>query len=271
MAVWYHGAMETIAVSIFRTHAERVGWWRCAVAAVCMYVSLPLFMYIHASVTLLYYKIFVRPLLALPPLRARDHVILDRYDISGLTWFDRINCLYCEYANGVTHLFQSEVDQVANTHTRISVFKGILLSIYLIPQTLLLIIGMLVITLPTHILVQLLGLHRASHKHITTRLRNEQYAYHYFQPYRALLRLYKLSAALAAYNLEQIESAWCPIKHLERAGISLPAHHKNFIDRSDLANVQDTLAAKGSVSDRLPKNVDAARGFDCSGGEHCGS
>ena len=37
----------------------------------------------------------------IPRVRRRDYVVIDRTKLAYLTLFQKFNCLYCEYANGV--------------------------------------------------------------------------------------------------------------------------------------------------------------------------
>ena len=37
----------------------------------------------------------------IPILERRKYVILDRYKLGKLTFWQKLNCLYCEYANGI--------------------------------------------------------------------------------------------------------------------------------------------------------------------------
>ncbi len=37
----------------------------------------------------------------IPLIERKKYVILDRYKLGKLTFWQKINCLYCEYANGV--------------------------------------------------------------------------------------------------------------------------------------------------------------------------
>lgn len=41
------------------------------------------------------------PLYGLPLVKRKEYLLLDRWRIQELAWYDRINCLYCEYANGL--------------------------------------------------------------------------------------------------------------------------------------------------------------------------
>ncbi len=42
----------------------------------------------------------------IPRVRRRDHLMFDRARLSGLGWLDKLNCIYCEYANGVVAYVQ---------------------------------------------------------------------------------------------------------------------------------------------------------------------
>lgn len=37
----------------------------------------------------------------IPRVKRREHVVLDRVKLTQLGFFDKLNCLYCEYGNGV--------------------------------------------------------------------------------------------------------------------------------------------------------------------------
>jgi hypothetical protein len=48
------------------------------------------------------------PLYRLEYVKRSEYIRLDRYKLPYLTWADTINCLYCEYANGLLH-YVSEI------------------------------------------------------------------------------------------------------------------------------------------------------------------
>lgn len=68
-------------------------------AAVVIYSMIVPFVFIDASVAL-YHAVYFRAF-GLPFVRRKDHVILDRGRLAGLNFGQRMNCLYCDYANGV--------------------------------------------------------------------------------------------------------------------------------------------------------------------------
>jgi hypothetical protein len=43
------------------------------------------------------------PLYGIPLVKRKDYVKYDRHRLEYLTFFDKINCTYCAYANGMAH------------------------------------------------------------------------------------------------------------------------------------------------------------------------
>jgi hypothetical protein len=55
------------------------------------------------------------PLYRLEYVKRNEYIKLDRYKLPYLTWADKINCLYCEYANGLFH-YVSEIAAVTEKY-----------------------------------------------------------------------------------------------------------------------------------------------------------
>ncbi|TAN50420.1 MAG: hypothetical protein EPN21_08960 [Methylococcaceae bacterium] len=47
------------------------------------------------------YQALCFPVYGIPKVRRRDYVLMDRGKLAYLTPFQKLNCIYCEYANGV--------------------------------------------------------------------------------------------------------------------------------------------------------------------------
>ena len=47
------------------------------------------------------YQFFCFPVYGIPKVRRRDYVIMDRHKLGYLNWFEKMNCVYCEYVNGM--------------------------------------------------------------------------------------------------------------------------------------------------------------------------
>ena len=113
--------------------------------------------------------------------------------------------------------------------------------------------GLAFTTIVLNVLAKVLGLHRGSLKRIKQKLEEDEYASGYNQFHRKLIVSYKMVSMVIAYNLEQIESAWCPLKHIEREGQVLPVHHDKFVSRDDLGGMKEVLLDSGTVSEKKPK------------------
>lgn len=55
----------------------------------------------------IYFRIFDIPL-----LERKKYVILDRYKLGKLTFWQKFNCFYCEYANGIVAYAKAVVNQM---------------------------------------------------------------------------------------------------------------------------------------------------------------
>ena len=244
---------ESVIVSIFGSHMRRIGLLRTAIGGGAMYLTVPLFVFLHLSVTLVLYRFLLAPLLALPRLRARDYLIFDRHRIDRLHWFDKANCWFCAYANGTITLMNDELDRLAHTRRGASAAAMVLIAAYTLVNVVLLFIGLVMSTVVLAIISKALGLHRGSLRRVKLALRQADYAASYRPLWRELIVFYKVVAMVIAYNLEQIESGWCPLKHLERGDQVLPAHHARFLGRDQLDELAQVLSTVGTVSAKKPK------------------
>lgn len=80
------------------------------IAAVACYICIfPLFMidiFIWQFQNI-YFRNFQIPL-----IQRSQYIVLDRFSLSKLTFWQRINCLYCEYANGLIAFAKAVVNQM---------------------------------------------------------------------------------------------------------------------------------------------------------------
>ena len=80
------------------------------VAAISSYICIfplilmDIFLYQFQNI---YFRIF-----DIPHIRRRDYVVLDRYKLAKLTFWQKFNCLYCEYANGLVGYAKAVVNQM---------------------------------------------------------------------------------------------------------------------------------------------------------------
>jgi hypothetical protein len=245
---------ETIAFSIFRTHVRRIGAPRTFIGGFLMYLSYLEFIFIHLTSIIVLYGLMIAPMFKTKRFRIGDYVILDRGKIAGMTRFDRVNCEFCGYANGTTKLWNDELDAIAGAELgRGKLLRKLVVATYSVFLAIFSACNFVLSKILFAIIALFLGYHMASTKATRDRLRAEGYASSYPLPMRALLRFAKVYAETLLTNLEQIESSWCPLKHLERAENVIPAHHERFYEHGEFEKVLQVLARDGTVSPRKPR------------------
>lgn len=239
---------------IFGSHLERIGALRTFSGGLSMYLCIPLLIVAHLTVAVALYQWILQPLLGTARLRWRDYVIIDRHRIDGLTWFDKFNCMFCGYANGLCTMINDELDSAASA-TRPGPVRQLLLSTLMLaylPLWLGAEIGMQVIY--NMLVSRPLGMHRTTIAEMRAMMDADGFADRQRGLLRLALRAGKSTAARFNLGLEQIESSWCPLKHFEqRKGVVYPKHHAKFCTAEELETMREILRTRGTVSDRLPK------------------
>jgi len=243
-----------IAKSIFMTHVRRIGLARTAIGGGLMYLSVLEFIFLHLTTIIVLYRWMLTPFFKVRRFRIRDYIILDRRKIEGMRRFDKLNCEFCGYANGTAKLWNDELDEIAAAELgKGRLLRKLVAGLYALCLAVFLFFNFILSKILFMIIALFLGLHWAKTGVIRERLADSGYAGGYAVPARAILRFAKLYAESLAINLEQIESGWCPLKHLDSKESVVPEHHRYFYGRENLAEAIEALARDGSVSPRKPK------------------
>lgn len=246
----------TLMSPIFSSHIKRIGVLRTFAGGLPMYTCIPALVVLHLTSVVLAYQWLITPLLKTPKVRWRDYVIIDRHRIEGMNFFDKFNCMFCGYANGLTTMANVEIDHFSKVNlSELSWWRKALASLLIIPFLPLVIFFELNFQIIYNVLVATpLGMHRISMDAAQRILSAEKYANQY--PLFARVPTYMAKSVVFrfAMGLEQIESSWCPLKHLERReGVVYPSHHDKFFGPGQLEEMREVLSTRGTVSDRLPK------------------
>lgn len=246
----------TLMSPIFSSHIKRIGILRTFAGGLPMYTCIPALVVLHLTACVLAYQWLITPLMRTKKVRFRDYVIIDRHRIEGMNFFDKFNCMFCGYANGLTTLANVEIDNFSKVDLNaLPLWRKVLASLLIIPFVPLLAFFELNFQIIYNVLVSTpLGMHRISMNEANQVLEKEQYA----KQYPAFARIPTLMAKSVVFRfsmgLEQIESSWCPLKHLERReGVVYPSHHSRFFGPHQLEEMRQVLSTKGTVSNRLPK------------------
>jgi hypothetical protein len=245
----------TLMYPIFSSHIKRIGAARTFSGGLSMYLCIPLLVLLHVKICVAGYQWMARPFLSLPKVRWSDYVIIDRHRINGMSWFDKFNCMFCGYANGLTVMANVEIDNLSKSDIRNQSLLTKLYLLALIPVFLpLLIIFEAGIQIIYNILVSRpLGMHRISRSEAKKIITQQRFAEQLPLPGRLMAREAKSIVLRFSMALEQIESSWCPLKHLEtREGVVYPKHHDKFFGPHELEKMREVLSTVGTVSDRKP-------------------
>ncbi|OSM07238.1 hypothetical protein [Magnetofaba australis] len=74
-------------------------WIKLAATAPIIYAQVIPLALLDIAATL--YQRLCFPIYGITPVRRSDYVVLDRYRLPYLSGLEKLNCLYCEYGNGV--------------------------------------------------------------------------------------------------------------------------------------------------------------------------
>ncbi len=239
---------------IIGSHISRIGLLRTTAGGFPMYWFLPTLVFVHAVLELVFFQWIAKAVFGTARLRQKDFIILDRHRIAGIPFIDKLNCLYCGYANGLCVLLNRQLDQLQQVN-RIPVRKRLGLEIstliFVLPAG---VIFELSFQLVYNILVaRILGMHRMSMKEAAVILGNCPYSGKF--PALSRRAFCYLQNALLRFSmaLEQIESAWCPLRHYAHGeNIVYPAHHSRFFRPHEIDEMRRVLSETGTVSERKP-------------------
>jgi len=243
---------------IFGSHWHRIGLLRIVPAALAMYLVIPVYIFLHIICIKLLYNTLICPLLSIEPINLKNYIVFDRHIISELSFIGRFHCAYCEYANGLCVATGVLLTQVATKGTAPAnpLLKLIALPLYLFTSALTA-LTQSISNLSYNIgMAPSLGLHKVSIQESYAIMTSAGFGGE-FNAFGALgrkfLRFENSNALILANALGQVESQWCPIKHLDGPPETvLPEHHEFFLERCDLCKMRKILCTEGSVSPRKP-------------------
>jgi hypothetical protein len=243
-----------IAASIFWTHVKRIGFPRTFIGGFLQYLSVFEFIMLHLTVIVVLYRAMLAPLFGLKRFKVGDYMLFDRGKVSRMRAFDKLNCQFCAYANGTAKMWNDELDELARADFRKgNGFAKFAVALYAVCLAIFLFFSFIMSKILFVIIALFLGMHIVRLGALRRELRETNYAGGHSIAMRTLIRGAKLYAFSLAGNLEQIESSWCPLKHVETATSVASAHHANFFGQDKLDEMIDALATDGTVSPKKPK------------------
>jgi len=93
---------------IFWTNNKKHGYVRGTIGGYLMYPSIVIFLLFQV----LFLRLLTKVLLVFDaqPVNKKDYIDYGRINLADYSWFDRLNCHFCAYANGVTHMVAATLD-----------------------------------------------------------------------------------------------------------------------------------------------------------------
>jgi hypothetical protein len=89
---------------------HHTGFWMSIIAAISSYICI--FALILVDIMLFQFQNIYFQLLEIPKIERKKYVIIDRFKLKRLNFFQKLNCVYCEYANGVVAYAKAVVNQM---------------------------------------------------------------------------------------------------------------------------------------------------------------
>lgn len=243
---------------IFGSQLTRMSFLRIFTAALTMYLVIPVYFFLHLVCLTFLYNWIICPLLRVERVRLRNYIIIDRHLIPGLSLTARFHCIYCGYANGICVAMGVLLTQIsALSENSLSPSKRSFVAIpYFLASSLSSLSQLLVVIDYNLGISPLLGLHKMSMKEAYAKMGEVGFA-DSFTAFGTVgqhfIRLEHACALILANALEQVESQWCPIKHLDKNPHAIfPEHHMFFVERCELCELKKVLCTEGTVSPRKP-------------------
>ena len=239
--------------SIIKIHIKRLGVFRVLIGAIAMYTTIPVFLLIHFVVITLISRLVIFPLLQINNINQRNFIIVDRYRVAGLGLIDTLNCLFCGWANGLC-LFLNRVIDVISVYQKKTGFLAklvltVIAALYLLPS---MVISLVMNVLNNYFIAWSQRFEKTYWLNIFKALKNDpEFAPSYDGVARLYLVYLKTTWVSLSQSLEKIESAWCPLKYLERKeGAVYPQHHKIFFEPHQVRELHEYLIEYGTVLDK---------------------
>lgn len=229
---------------IFWTNNKKHGFIRGTIGGYIQYPSIVLFLIFE----ILFLKILTKALFILnngvEVLDRKDFVDYGRINLSDYSWFDRMNCHFCAYANGVTHMVSASLDLIGkcdiNTlnETQKKQAERLLAKAFFWAKP----VGLLTLYTFVAALSKLLGYTKADLNAIKDDLKRINYGQNlrsegFKSIYQNAFKL-RIFFKSTEHTLSQIESNWCPLTYANKE--FLLKHQEKFIS-SGYGEVSDFI------------------------------
>jgi hypothetical protein len=230
---------------IFWTNNKKHGFIRGTIGGYIQYPSIVLFLIFE----ILFLKILTKTLFILSKgvmvLDKNDYVDYGRINLADYSWFDRMNCHFCAYANGITHMVSASLDLIgecdinALDESEKKQAERLLVKAFFWAKP----VGLLTLYTFVAALSKLLGYTKADLHAIKDDLKKRNYgknlkSENFKSIYQNAFKL-RIFFKSTEHTLSQIESNWCPLTYANKK--FLMAHQEKFVS-SGYKDVSDFIS-----------------------------
>jgi len=227
---------------IFSSRAKNMGTKNIVIAILAIFSSLPFLVIFHVF-GILFFIMPMSYLLSCNKYKIFDFIGFDRYKLPQLSLIDRLNCLYCSYANGLATYYQFKIRELFSFSGKVNLLTKIIMitlyplfylstQIYRIHST---------FTYNT-VVFPIISYRPPSMKGV---IKKEIKNRHFIKAKNALigrlLRKERIFSIVLSNGLSAIETFWCPLKNYRNDAIIYPNHHSLFYDLEDKNDVVKLL------------------------------
>jgi hypothetical protein len=82
----------------------------CILAAISCYICI--FAFIVMDIFVTQFQFFYFGIFKIPKIKRSDYIVIDRHLLKKLNFFQKLNCVYCGYANGLVGYCKAVVNQM---------------------------------------------------------------------------------------------------------------------------------------------------------------
>ena len=238
----------SIYYGILGIHIKRRGFLRPMVGGTAQYLGIPYFMFIHLQLLVL--DRVIKGIDDVEDIDWGKYVVIDRHKIDELCFWDRWNCIYCWWANGLMKLHDDTFSHLIKSRD----FKALsekgmsraLMSADRLAQD----IGTYYMVLLWEVVKRLLDYNSIRYRE-AQEIASQKDMVGYNPAARNFLEINRAIGIWLSDALSELESAWCPIRHLKES--VFPAHHKNFLEPDEISQILEILAYRGTL--KKPSDV----------------
>jgi hypothetical protein len=233
---------------IFESRVRELGIRRSIMGAFSIYTSIPFLVLFHA-VCICSFVVPVAMLLKLNKYKQTQFIVIDRYKLKSLSLIDKLNCAYCDYANGIATYYRYKIKEYFEYSGSINWWKKVI--IYTLYQPY--IVTLTVYRWHAKYLYEDFVFPSMDHRPLSViqavkKIGGSKHAFKANNDVIArLLKKERVFSFILSDGLSAIESYWCPIRHYIEEGKIYSEMHKLYFDprkSDDEFSLMDALRKK---------------------------